>query len=128
METYTPPLDLYLDSRLAAFRERLSSSGIGSLIQQTCTTIRTRLQTRRRRTPSTEPVSEKDKWKERRDIHFGTLSEKRRVLAAWRQRWKNTEELRNQNQRQWDQIKGPPDPKTLSLHRNLRKAESSILI
>ena len=81
METYTPPLDLYLDSRLAAFRERLSSSGIGSLIQQACSIIRNRLQTRKRkRTPP--PVPEKDKWKERRDNHFDTLSEKKRVLVA----------------------------------------------
>ena len=34
-------------------------------------------------------MPEKDKWKERRDNHFGTLSEKKRVLAAWHQRWRN---------------------------------------
>src|SRR3982074_1384771 len=126
VETYTPLLDLYLDSRLAAFRERLSSSGIGSLIQQACSTIRNRIQTRRRRTPP--PVPEKDKWKERRDNHFGTLSEKKRVLEAWHQRWRNKEELKSQNQRQWDHIKRPPNPRILSLHKNLHKAESSTLI
>jgi hypothetical protein len=28
-ETYTPPLDLYLDGRLAAFRDRLANSQVG---------------------------------------------------------------------------------------------------
>ena len=33
-ETYTPPLDLYLDGRLAAFRARLATSQVGQLIQE----------------------------------------------------------------------------------------------
>jgi hypothetical protein len=29
VETHVPPIDLYLDSRLAAFQNRLASSGVG---------------------------------------------------------------------------------------------------
>ena len=47
VETHTPPLDLYLDSRLAAFRERLATSQVGKVIQTACETIRRRLKNKR---------------------------------------------------------------------------------
>jgi hypothetical protein len=49
VETYTPPLDLYLDSRLAKFRERLTQSEIGKVIQEAYSTIRDRLKKRKRK-------------------------------------------------------------------------------
>jgi predicted DNA-binding protein (MmcQ/YjbR family) len=48
VETYTPPLDLYLDNWLAKFRERLAQSEIGKLIQEAYSAIRDRLKKRKR--------------------------------------------------------------------------------
>ena len=135
VETYTPPLDLYLDSRLAKFRERLAQSETGKVIQEACSTIRDRLKKRKRgsrnQTQNQDPPkSERDEWREQRNACLGPqlTSEKQRTLEAWRIRWREKENQRAQIHSQWDQIKRPPDPKILQLHKGLKKAESSMLI
>ena len=52
-ETYTPPLNIYLDSHLAAFRKRLGAIKIKDIIERQCEKLRKRLQRRRRYTRST---------------------------------------------------------------------------
>src|ERR1700716_4174343 len=135
VETYTPPLDLYLDSRLAKFRERLTQTETGKVIQEACSTIRDRLKKRKRGSRSQTqnqdpPKSERDEWREQRNSYLGPqlISEEQRTLEAWRIRWREKENQRAQIHNQWDQIKRPPDPKILQLHKGLKKVESSILI
>jgi hypothetical protein len=55
-------------------------------------------------------------------------TEKQRVLAAWKSRWLAQESQRQSTPDYWNQIKRPPDPTILQLHKGLRKADSTILI
>jgi hypothetical protein len=48
-EAYIPPIDLYLDSRLAALQNRLAGSEVGQLIQKACKVIQSRIKSRRGR-------------------------------------------------------------------------------
>ena len=43
-ETYTPPLDLHLDAKLAKFRQRHKQSGMEELVTRSCTRIQNKLQ------------------------------------------------------------------------------------
>src|SRR6266536_2863933 len=67
VEICTPPLNIYLDSRVAAFRQRLRISGTGRVIEQACERLRTRFRNRRRRRRRVKitPDLLKDQWKER---------------------------------------------------------------
>ncbi len=56
VETATPPLDLYLNRRVADFERRLEHSGKGDLVRSVCTGVTARLQRRtRRRRNATDP-------------------------------------------------------------------------
>jgi hypothetical protein len=46
-EAYVLPIDLYLDSQLAAFQNRLASSEVGQLIEKACQTIQNRIKNRK---------------------------------------------------------------------------------
>jgi hypothetical protein len=46
---HIPPIDLYLDSRLAAFQNGLASSGVGQLIEKAHSIIQARIRNRRGR-------------------------------------------------------------------------------
>jgi hypothetical protein len=124
-ETHTPPLDLYLDSRLAAFRERLASSPVGQLIQEACKVIQRRLRNRKGRRRGYRPIPSlaKDGWAKARLLDLGETTEIKRVLKAWTRRWQASTRPDT-----WDRVLRPPDPKVLKLHTGLRKAESSALI
>src|SRR6266511_5469802 len=49
VETCIPPLNIYLDSRVAAFRQRLRILGIGRVIERACERLKTRFRNRRKR-------------------------------------------------------------------------------
>ena len=49
-EAYVPPLDLWLNGKIARFQARLEKSGLARQIRDTCTAIRVQLRTRRRDT------------------------------------------------------------------------------
>ena len=53
-ETLIPPLDLYLNQRLAAFEARLESSGMARAIRDACAGIKRRLRIRGRGRPIRE--------------------------------------------------------------------------
>jgi hypothetical protein len=46
-EVYVLPIDLYLDSWLVAFQDRLTNSEIGQFIEKVCQTIQNRIKNRR---------------------------------------------------------------------------------
>lgn len=135
VERHVPPIDLYLDSRLAAFQNRLANSSVGQLIEKTCATIQARIKNRRGRktTRTTTTREQRREWVEKRAERIwnhptkSTTQEKQRVLEAWKARWhvQETKEARGRAQDHWDQIKRSPDPTSLRLHKNLQKAESA---
>jgi hypothetical protein len=92
LEAYVPPLDLYLDSRLAAFQNRLANSEVGQLIQKACQTIKNRIRNRRghKRAQKASIGEQRRKWVEKREewilqnYSMQRLSEKQKVLAAWK--------------------------------------------
>jgi hypothetical protein len=67
VEIYIPPLNIYFDSRVAAFRQRLKISGIGRIIERVCERLKIRFRNRkkRRRCAKITPDLFKDQWKER---------------------------------------------------------------
>src|SRR5271165_1675628 len=86
IETYTPPLDLYLDSRLAAFQSRLAHSGVDKIIQKACSAIWSRIKGRRKKHKAT-PLAQngQQEWARKREEHFlalGKTKEQQRVLVA----------------------------------------------
>ena len=130
-ETNTPPLDLYLNTRLAGFEQRLQASRTGELIRTACATIARRLRNRRAR-PSAA----------RQDPNSG---ESQRV---WADQWLGTDLAQTAVTRDWKarciqsaqgaraqrphRLATPADqailgPKALRKHQGLRKHESSVL-
>jgi hypothetical protein len=92
IEIYTPPIDLYLNGRLAAFRDRLANSPVSQLIQQACKAIQRRLRNKRGRQKSHRPIPSlaSDKWARTRAQHLGGATEGKRVLEAWKRRWQSS--------------------------------------
>ena len=125
-ETFVPPLDLYLDGRLAAFRGKLASSPVGQSIQDACKAIQRRLRNKKGRRRGHRPVPSvsRDEWARTRALDLAQTSENKRVLAAWMRRWQSGVARPDT----WDRVLRPPDPKVLKLHAGLRKAESSALV
>lgn len=119
-----PPIDLYLDSRLALFRDRLANSQAGKAIQEACRGIQRRLRNKKGRRQSHReiPSLAKDKWAEERILDLGENTESKRVLEAWVRRW-----LAGKPDT-WDRVLRPPDSKVLRLHTGLCKAESTALV
>jgi hypothetical protein len=124
-ETHTPPLDLYLDGRLTAFRARLASSQVGQSIQDACRVIQQRLRNKKGRRKGRKPIPGLgvDEWANTRLLGLGKSTESKRVLEAWTRRWQASIKPDS-----WDRVLRPPDPKVLELHSRLHKAESSALV
>ena len=138
VEAHVPPIDFSLDSRVATFQNRLASSRVGQLIEKTCATIQARIKNRRGR-KATRKITireQRREWVEKRAEWIQnhstrpTTQEKQKVLEAWKARWHAQEAQKEQRRAQdyWDQIKRPPDPAILQLHKNLQKAESTMLV
>ena len=128
-------MDIYLNSRIAAFQRRLENSSSYDTITRACSTIRARLKSRAARRVQTQGQLRKE-WAKQRTIDQGNRTEEKQILQEWTQRW---EEERNQvnqgiagrrgrREFHWDLIRRPPDRTILKLHQNLRKAESSALV
>src|SRR4030088_2385146 len=64
-ESYVPPLDLWLNGRIARFQARIEHSGIAQMIRDACSTIRARILRRTNRQshasaqPATTPGTER---------------------------------------------------------------------
>jgi hypothetical protein len=95
-EAHIPLIDLYLDSRCAAFQDRLAGSEVGQIIQKACKAIQTRIKNRKGRKAKdrTPAWGQGRAWAERRKQEIQsncptqqTATEKQKVLAAWKSRW-----------------------------------------
>jgi hypothetical protein len=128
-ETHTPPIDIYLDMRLADFEERLQRTGKARLIRDTCTAIVRALRRRKGRgrprklkpvDPSSGPA--KAEWAAAWARQGGTLDAAER---DWKQRWQRL----TQGRRAYTEPADKPDftKEVLKKHRGLRKHESAAL-
>jgi hypothetical protein len=66
-EAYVLPIDLYLNSWLAAFQNRLTNSGVGQLIEKACWTIQNRIRNRReyKKAQETSIEEQRQQWTEK---------------------------------------------------------------
>jgi hypothetical protein len=141
-EAFIPPLDLWLNGRLAQFQARLERTGMAQLIRDACETIKARIRNRRpqgRRPPPspTSPGQLRKAWVEKwigGPIDRWNEQEKPRILQDWKERWEahnrrvgrnDGRELARSNLVPCDT---PPTSRVLGLHKQLRKAESSLLV
>jgi hypothetical protein len=128
VETHIPPIDLQLDYLNAKAQSRLEDAGHSLAIRQACATIRQRLargRGRRRRAPKT-PGQKREAWLRQwtgteNGQPIGTW--KAILLQKWKERWASQPPPKHQGA-----TYDPPDKRTLEIHKNLKKAESSILI
>lgn len=139
-EVYVPPLDLYLNGRVAHFEKRLEESGMGQLVRDSCSSVARLLRGRRRRQrrTNTEVASGyrngADEWTQRWLAASPGETDKARVAAAidreWHERWQRESEQSRTRRRGHPRqpADNPPSKDPLRLHRGLRKAESSLLI
>lgn len=132
-ETFVPPIDLYLNQRLAAFEARLERSGVAEVIRQACIWVNRRL---RRRGPRGRPTVEKPRQGE--------------AVAQWARRWVGEGSAEEATMRDWEarhcrnvavartrhprSLPAPADttadfgPRALKRHKGLRKHESATLV
>jgi hypothetical protein len=146
-ETWVPPLDLYLNKRLADFEARLQQPALddgqggtkapGSIIYEACTKLYRRFKSRRGKrgrqqaagpqTPTTveEAAITIAAWTE------GTTDTDRVVEEAWRERWARERNGRATT-RPADDLDHQKETifrdRTLKRHEGLNKAKSSLLV
>jgi hypothetical protein len=143
-ESYVPPLDLWLNGRIARFQAGIEHSGIAQKIRDACSTIRAKIlhRTDRRRQgsaqPATTPGTERRLWVERwigQPLDQWDWQEKKLVLKDWEKRWHAENKKLGRVVRLGTDPGGcrvvsqntPPTKQTLKLHEGLRKAESVLL-
>jgi len=120
VETATPPLDLYLNERVASFRRRQQTTGMQELISRACAQIRRKLARRRRGRRRADPTGTEGERRSRWAEEWKKLG-KKPTLEGWKRRW-------NTARPKWGIIRvGEPAEDTPEIHVGLRKAESSIL-
>jgi hypothetical protein len=121
-ETYTPPLDLYLDAKLAKFRLRHRQSGMEELVTRSCARIQAKLRTRHSRPKPTEGERQ-SQWAEHwlKPEGRAEVTTEQALLHRWKRRWTGRPPG-------WSFLGiGPPGRKAVKLHAQLRKAESSVI-
>jgi hypothetical protein len=139
---YVPPLDLYLTSRVAAYRRRAKVNGTDDLIARATARIRrtmgrpqTHAATGAIRHPYPMPEDWVDNWTrvagaggeqvDQVDPQARRQRDKKAIWLALRTRWE--ERWRAAPRSAAEALPQPPDAKVLRLHEGLHKAESSIL-
>jgi hypothetical protein len=143
-EAYVPPLDLWLSAKTAYYHRRLERSGMAKLILSISASIRgTVLRRKRKRKADGTPVLFQTPFEKARADTLnwfqaasfeeceGTLGTK--VLRNWKTRWRQQvaqPPVRNQTQNSPRSVPQDTEPNKyiLALHKDLRRAESSILI
>jgi hypothetical protein len=157
-EAWIPPLDIWLNGGTAQFQKQLITSTMNTQIQEACDIIKSNLQYRspRQRTRPTlirvtkgeerkrwvekwlqssnppDPLQAQNQNQAQAHNQWNKDTIKKRVLQEWRERWDKGRSIEIQpqtvNDQDWIPEDNPPNRKILYLHKNLRKAESSILV
>jgi len=142
-----PPLDLWLNGRIARFQARMEHSGIAQKVRNACKAIRDRIlrrhrTTRQRRaraqleaiTPGTRRKSWVEQWTGQ-TLDKWDWQVKKLVHQDWERRWhRENQRLERIVRPGTDPGKRlvvpedtPPTAQVLKLHEELRKAESALL-
>jgi hypothetical protein len=153
-EAYVPPLDLWLNGRVARFQAWLEKTGLVRQIRNACTAIkmqlrlqtRTRTRTRARTRNHQQAIDTlgtvRKQWAENwtgQPIEQWNEQEKRKVLEDWKERWKRERDRKgverivqpgtDLSSSSKAILKDTPlNEAVLKLHFRLRKAESSVLV
>jgi hypothetical protein len=134
-ETFVPPLDLYLNGRVAQFERRIEESGMGQLIRDSCASIARKLRNRRRH--YTMPQAHNNETTERikRWLATDAVNADRKIIQTtiakeWKERWqREVDKSRARHRgRAGEPADEPPTNERLKLHDGLHKAESSLLV
>jgi len=138
-ETQVPPLDLYLNKRVAEFETRLAQTGAEGLLQGARRRVATTIRSRRTRTsdrptgtdprPASNPDTENRAEWTRRWLGAGTAEEA--LERDWRARWQK--QLGKAMQERPSRDIEPADYQdfshtALAKHAGLQKHESSLLV
>src|SRR5208282_526498 len=144
-EAYVPPIDLWLNGRIARYQARIDSSGIGKVIQNACAAIRNKLRSRlrirrtRNRSEKATPSVASREWTKKwikEPIGQWDQREKPLVVRDWTERWTRASGTQD-NRPLWPgadlgggQVGQDPAPtaQVLLLHKSLQKAESALLV
>jgi len=91
-ETFVPPLDLYLNGRVAQFEGRIEESGMGQLIRDSCATIARKLWNRRRHYTMPQAHSNETTERVKRWLATDLINADRKKIQAtlvkeWKERW-----------------------------------------
>ena len=140
--TFTPPLDLALSARVAAYRERTRETGLEQLILKACSKVRRHLAQSIRATevaieivghPVPMPLGWTKEWAQEReageqagrqaDRQVGRgASIRKTITKKWVKRWEEGTAGRHYI------VDQPPHKGVLDRYRDLHKAESAILV
>jgi hypothetical protein len=148
-EAYVPPLDLWLNGRVARYQARIVRSGIAQLIDEACTAIRIQIRQqalprRRHGVPPAETQNltqsqERRLWAKdwaRAPLDLWDQREKKLVLQEWESRWQAENRRLGRGERLAIEpgncrvvpADTPPNKKILELHQDFQKAESALLV
>ena len=126
-------MDLYLTGRVVAYRERAKDNGTDSLIEKACSRIKSTLGKPQACTTTAavghpEPAREGwiEDWMNPGRERTTSEQDKRNIGRALRVRWKERWEAAQRSRA--EAVPQPPCGKVLTLHQNLHKAESSLLV
>lgn len=121
-EAYVPPLDLFLDGRVAAYVQRIKDTDVEREIQRACQWIRRRSRKRRNHIV-TDLLSTQARWATAREVELGGGTGPKMVQEAWGRRWA----AQSRSAKCWDAVTDYPSKRVLKLHQGLAKAESTAL-
>ena len=142
-EAYIPPIDIWLEAKSACFHRQLDRTGMAKLILSLSAPIRRqvlqRQQNRHRRQPTciSTPIEQgrEDalKWFQARDFASCSGEPQTRILRNWKTRWRGSAGQRTAADQVWTspkQVRQDTEPTAaiLAQHKDLRKAESSVLV
>ena len=134
-ETFVPPLDLYLNGRVAQFEGRIEESGMGQLIRDSCATIARKLRNRRRHYTMPQEHNNETTERVKRWLATDLVSADRKkiqttLVREWKERWqREVDRSRARHRgRAEEPADEPPTKERLKLHDELQKAESSLLV
>jgi hypothetical protein len=134
-ETFVPPLDLYLNGRVAQFEGRLEESGMGQLIRDSCAVIARKLRNRRPhhtmpQTYNSETTERVKRWLATDPENADRKQIQATIVKEWKERWqREVDKSRARHRgRAGEPADEPPTRERLKLHERLHKSESSLLV
>jgi hypothetical protein len=127
-EAVVPPLDLWLNARVAKFHREIERSGIADMVRLDASKAREYLRPRQRRGPAAEPGLAVEKTAAMALAWMGRRTASEAVDKAWRERWHRGKRAITRRPRRPEAADRPPGRNRLALHKGLRKAESALLV